>query len=122
MTAAIRHSPRKEVAKQMTRPRKSQKTARKKVHKELDHSKQLPRLRRIEGQVRGLQSMIENKRDCIDIVHQISAIIAALRRVQGDMLSEHVAACAESAITGATSASNARKVADEIGRIVTRLV
>lgn len=106
----------------MTHPRKSRKTTRKKAHKELDHSKQLPRLRRIEGQVRGLQNMIDNKRNCIDIVHQISAIIAALRRVQGDMLSEHIAACAESAITGNTSASDARQVADEIGRIVTRLV
>ena len=105
----------------MTRPRKSQKTPRRKVHKELDHSKQLPRLRRIEGQVRGLQNMIENKRDCIDVVHQISAIIAALRRVQGDMLSDHIAASAESAIDRKTSAKEARQIAEELGRIVARM-
>jgi CsoR family transcriptional regulator, copper-sensing transcriptional repressor len=45
------------------------------------HTKQLPRLKRIEGQVRGLQQMIENERDCVEIARQIFAVIAALRRV-----------------------------------------
>jgi len=47
------------------------------------HTTQLPRLKRIEGQVRGLQQMIENERDCVEIAHQVNAVIAALRRVQG---------------------------------------
>jgi len=50
-----------------------------------NHAKQLTRLKRIEEQVRGLQQMIENERDCVEIAHQINAVIAALRRVQGDM-------------------------------------
>ncbi len=50
-----------------------------------DHSRQLPRLRRIEGRIRGLQQMIEGGRDCVDITHQINAAVAALRRVQTDM-------------------------------------
>lgn len=45
---------------------------------EKTYREQLPRLRRIEGQVRGLQQMIENERDCLDVTHQISATINAL--------------------------------------------
>ena len=65
-----------------------------------NHTKQLPRLKRIEGQVRGVQQMIENERDCVEIAHQINAVIAALRRVQGDMVRDHVTALAESSIAG----------------------
>jgi CsoR family transcriptional regulator, copper-sensing transcriptional repressor len=66
----------------------------------INHKKQLPRLKRIEGQVRGLQQMIENERDCVEIAHQINAVIAALRRVQGDMVRDHVTALAESSMAG----------------------
>lgn len=100
------------------RPKKSGKSQ---AHKPLDHKRQLPRLRRIEGQVRGLQQMIESERDCMDIVHQTNAIIAALRRVQGDMLSDHIASSAESAIARKTSAKEARRIAEELGRIVARM-
>ncbi|MEP7270887.1 MAG: metal-sensitive transcriptional regulator [Acidobacteriota bacterium] len=82
---------------------------------------QLPRLKRIEGQVRGLQQMIENERSCVEVVHQISAVVAALRRVQGDMLREHLATCAEAAITGDLSTAKARRLADEFGALVARL-
>jgi DNA-binding FrmR family transcriptional regulator len=80
----------------------------------------LPRLKRIEGQVRGLQQMIENERDCVEVAHQISAVIAALRRVRGDMLSEHLSACAEAAISGELSAKAAKKLADEVGELMAR--
>ena len=46
----------------------------------VDHTRQIARLRRIEGQVRGLQQMIENGRYCVDVAHQADAVIAALRR------------------------------------------
>lgn len=87
----------------------------------VDHQKQLPRLRRIEGQVRGLQQMVENERYCLDIVHQISAVIAALRRVQGDMLREHLSACAEASIEGNLSKEEAQKLAKEVGALLARL-
>ncbi|MGH9837321.1 MAG: metal-sensitive transcriptional regulator [Blastocatellia bacterium] len=86
-----------------------------------DHTKQLPRLKRIEGQVRGLQQMIENERNCVDIVHQISAVIAALRRVQGDMMREHLTALAEDSIAGNLSAAKARQLASEVGALMARL-
>ncbi|MCI0387333.1 MAG: metal-sensitive transcriptional regulator [Acidobacteria bacterium] len=83
--------------------------------------KQLPRLKRIEGQVRGIQQMIENERSCVEITHQISAVIAALRRVQGDMLREHLTECAQAAISGKLPATKAKHLADEVGALMARL-
>lgn len=87
----------------------------------VDHTKQLPRLRRIEGQVRGLQQMIKSERDCVEVAHQISACIAALRRVQGDMLRDHLKACAEAVVAGRLSESERRRLAEEVGDLMTRL-
>ena len=87
----------------------------------VDHTRQLPRLRRIEGQVRGLQQMIESERNCIDIAHQINAVAAALRRVEGDMLRDHLAAIAEAAIAGDLSGAERRRLADEVGALVAKL-
>ena len=88
---------------------------------EVSHTRQLPRLRRIEGQVRGLQQMIDGGRDCLDVTHQISAVIAALRRVQGDILSDHIAACARAAVTGDLSEAERRRLAEEVGALMARL-
>lgn len=88
---------------------------------EVSHAKQLPRLRRIEGQVRGMQKMIEDERDCLDITHQISAIINALRRVQSDMLHDHLAALGETIIAKDISPKKRRELADEIGEHLKRL-
>ena len=87
----------------------------------VDHTKQLPRLRRIEGQVRGLQQMIEGERDCVDIAHQITAAVAALKRVRGDMLRDHLAGCARTAVTGDLSEAERRRLADEVGRLMAKL-
>jgi DNA-binding FrmR family transcriptional regulator len=53
----------------------------------------LRRLRRIEGQVRGLQRMVEEERYCIDILTQVSAATAALERVAMVLVSDHVRHC-----------------------------
>jgi DNA-binding FrmR family transcriptional regulator len=88
---------------------------------EVNHSQQLPRLRRIEGQVRGLHKMIETERDCLDITHQISAIINALRRVQSDMLHDHLAALGEAIIAEEISPKKRRELAAEIRDHLKRL-
>jgi DNA-binding FrmR family transcriptional regulator len=88
---------------------------------EVDHAKQLPRLRRIEGQVRGLQQMIETKRNCLDIAHQINACIAALRRVEGDMLRDHLTACAGAVLMGKLSEAESRRLAEEVGQVLARM-
>ena len=56
------------------------------------------RLSRIEGQVRGIARMVEGDRYCIDVVTQLSAVRAALRRVEEEVLRDHVAHCVEEAI------------------------
>lgn len=87
----------------------------------VDHAKQLPRLKRIEGQVRGLQQMIGRGRDCVEIAHQISAVVAALRRVQGDMMRDHLAASARAVTLGDIGESERRRLADEVGTLMAKL-
>ena len=72
----------------------------------------LKRLQRIEGQVRGLSRMVEEDRYCIDIVTQISAVRAALRRAEEEILRDHVAHCVEHAISSGDKADQRRKIAE----------
>jgi DNA-binding FrmR family transcriptional regulator len=72
----------------------------------------LKRLQRIEGQVRGLIRMVEEDRYCIDVVTQISAARAALRKVEEEVLHDHVAHCVENAIASGNKAEQRRKVAE----------
>jgi DNA-binding FrmR family transcriptional regulator len=58
----------------------------------------LKRLRRIEGQVRGLQRMVEDERYCIDILEQVAAATRALQSVALLLLDEHVAHCVSDAV------------------------
>jgi DNA-binding FrmR family transcriptional regulator len=70
------------------------------------------RLGRIEGQVRGLSKMVEEDRYCIDIVTQISAVRAALRRVEEEVLRDHVAHCVEHAIASGNKTDQRQKIAE----------
>jgi DNA-binding FrmR family transcriptional regulator len=62
----------------------------------------LARLRRVEGQVRGLQRMIEDDKYCIDILTQVSSATAALRAVGLGLLDEHVRHCVKESIESGT--------------------
>lgn len=77
------------------------------------------RLNRIEGQVRGLGRMVEDDRYCIDIVTQISAIRAALRRAEEEILRDHVAHCVEHAIASGDKSDQRQKLA-EIMEVLSR--
>jgi DNA-binding FrmR family transcriptional regulator len=77
------------------------------------------RLNRIEGQVRGLSKMVEANRYCIDIVTQIAAVRAALRRVEDEILRDHVAHCVEHAIHSGNKADQRRKI-EELMAVVSR--
>ena len=70
------------------------------------------RLSRIEGQVRGLARMVEDDRYCIDIVTQISAVRAALRRLEEEVLRDHVAHCVNHAIASGDQTEQRRKVSE----------
>ena len=74
----------------------------------------LRRLRRIEGQVRGLARMVEDDRYCIDIVTQLSAARAALRKAEEEILADHVAHCVEHAIASGNKGEQRRKVGELI--------
>jgi CsoR family transcriptional regulator, copper-sensing transcriptional repressor len=65
-----------------------------------------------EGQVRGLTRLVEMDRYCIDVVTQISAVRAALRAVEEEILADHVANCVEHAISSGNKAEERRKVAE----------
>ena len=72
----------------------------------------LKRLSRIEGQVRGLARMVEDDRYCIDIVTQIAAVRVALRRVEEEVLRDHITHCVEHAIVSGDTAEQRRKIAE----------
>jgi DNA-binding FrmR family transcriptional regulator len=80
----------------------------------------LKRLRRIEGQVRGLQRMVDEDKYCIDILTQVSAVTRALQSVALGLLDEHLSHCVTQAVTegGDTAAAKVREASDAIARLV----
>src|SRR2546430_1537404 len=80
----------------------------------------LKRLRRIEGQVRGLQRMVEDDKYCIDILTQVSAGTKALQSVAIALLEEHMGHCVADAVAegGDTAATKVKEASDAIARLV----
>ena len=78
----------------------------------------LKRLRRVEGQVRGVQGMVEDDRYCIDILTQISAIQAALDKVALGLLDDHVKHC----VVGGQGPGSQEELTDEMMAAVGRLL
>lgn len=72
--------------------------------------KVLARLRRVAGQVEGIQRMVEADRYCVDILHQVAAAEAALDRVGHLVLSSHVDTCVSSALQSGRPAERKRKM------------
>ncbi len=80
----------------------------------------LRRLRRIEGQVRGLQRMVEEDKYCIDILTQVSAANRALQAFALELLDEHMAHCVAEAIAkgGAEAHLKIKEASDAVARLV----
>ena len=80
----------------------------------------LKRLRRIEGQVRGLQKMVEDDKYCIDILTQVSASTKALQSVALGLLDDHLAHCVTEAAAqgGEDATAKIREASDAIARLV----
>ena len=80
----------------------------------------LRRLRRVEGQVRGLQRLIERDEYCIDVLTQVSAATKALQSVALGLLDEHLGHCVAEAIAegGETADAKVREASDAIARLV----
>jgi len=79
-----------------------------------NHKKNMDALKRIEGQVRGIQKMIEEKRYCVDIMTQLSAIGSAVASVQSNILSRHLDTCVKSAFNGKSSVEKEKKINEVI--------
>jgi len=80
----------------------------------------LKRLRRIEGQVRGLQRMVEEDKYCIDVLTQVSAVTRALQSFSLELLDEHLAGCVVSAAArgGQEADEKVREASEAIARLV----
>ncbi len=80
----------------------------------------LLRLRRIEGQVRGLQRMVEGDKYCIDILTQVSAVTAALQSVALGLMEDHLGHCVTQAVAegGDTATEKIREASEAIARLV----
>ncbi|MCA1671514.1 MAG: metal-sensitive transcriptional regulator [Actinobacteria bacterium] len=85
-----------------------------------DRESYLKRLRRIEGQIRGLQRMVEQDKYCIDILTQVAAATKALQSFSLELLDEHLATCVlDAAVAGGVQAgAKVREASDAIARLV----
>jgi DNA-binding FrmR family transcriptional regulator len=84
-----------------------------------DHQDNMVALRRIEGQVRGVQKMIESRQYCIDILNQIQAVKGALARVEEKILQKHFQHCVTDAIMGSSESQKQQKL-NEILELINR--
>jgi len=85
-----------------------------------DHKSQLDRLARIEGQIKGIGRMIEQRRYCIDIVSQIKAVQSALKQVQMGVLEKHIHHCVAESARASDPAQLNEKI-EEIVQVVSKL-
>lgn len=85
-----------------------------------DHASQLTRLTRIEGQVRGIRKMVEERRYCVDIATQIKAVKAALTKVELGVLEKHIHHCVKDAVASGEPEEIDGKI-EEIVRLVGRM-
>ena len=85
-----------------------------------DRDAYLKRLRRIEGQIRGLQRMVEQDKYCIDILTQVSAATKALQSFSLELLDEHLATCVVDAAAagGPEAMAKVQEASDAIARLV----
>ncbi len=87
------------------------------MNKNPDHTPSIVSLRRVEGQIKGIQKMIEERKYCVDILNQIHAAMAALSRVEDKILEAHFGSCVRSAIHGSSAAEKDAKMKEVLGLI-----
>lgn len=84
-----------------------------------DHTNQLSRLNKIEGQIKGIKRMIENKRYCVDILTQVKAAAAALSKVEQGIMKTHIQGCLKTAVESKDPIDVQDKI-DEIMKILNK--
>jgi len=85
----------------------------------MSHEKQLVYLKKIEGQVRGVQKMIKDRRYCVDILTQLHSIIGAISRVESGILRKHLEGCVAGALKGRSEIEKQKKI-DEVIDLITK--
>ncbi len=90
------------------------------MHKPTTHEEQLEFLKKIEGQVRGIQRMVEEKRYCVDIITQIHSVMGALQRVKEEIFKKHIEGCVVNALRGKSEIEKQKKIS-EVVELVSRL-
>lgn len=83
------------------------------------HEKQIGFLKKIEGQIRGVQRMIEERRYCVDILTQLHSITGAIFHVEDNILRKHIEGCVVQALKGRSSSEKRKKI-DEVMDLVNR--
>lgn len=78
----------------------------------IDRTAILNRLRRIEGQVRGVSQMVEDDRYCIDVLNQVQAVKAALSKAESEILKDHAACCVSEAIAAGDATQQREKFSE----------
>lgn len=91
--------------------------AQNKIKQVTTHESQLVFLKKIEGQIRGVQKMIENKRYCVEILTQLHSIVGAISRVEGKILQKHLEGCVARALKGKTETEKQKKIQEVIDLI-----
>jgi len=80
------------------------------MQKVTTHHEQLIFLKRIEGQIRGVQKMIESDRYCVDIITQLHSVVGAILRVEDKVFRKHVEGCVGQALKGRSEAEKQKKL------------
>ncbi len=83
------------------------------------HEGQIEFLKKIEGQIRGIQRMIQDRRYCVDILTQVHSIIGALYRVENEIFRKHTQNCVAGALKGKSEIEKQKKI-DEIIELISR--
>ena len=84
-----------------------------------DHTSALARLRKIKGQINGLEKMIEDKRYCVDILIQFRAIASALNAIETSIFERHIKSCVRDAVDSKDESEIEKKV-DELTKLISK--
>lgn len=83
------------------------------------HTEQIIYLKKIEGQIRGIQKMVRDRRYCVDIITQLHSIVGAILRVEDNVLKKHLGGCVTNALKGKSETEKIKKI-DEVMTLIKR--
>ncbi len=83
------------------------------------HEEQMVSLKRIEGQIRGVQKMVEEERYCVDILTQLHSVVGAILNVEDKILTKHIEGCVTETLKGKSKLEKQKKI-DEIIDLIQR--